>query len=60
MSTYSIDDAHGTEICAGLSEHEARAAAQRWADRLGASVYLYEADSEAPAVEVAPTAGVTS
>ncbi len=38
---YSIDDQHGTNICGGLSEHNARRVAQDYANRLGAPVLLY-------------------
>lgn len=39
---YSIDDAHGQRITAGLQEHVARQVAQRIANERGETVYLYQ------------------
>ena len=51
---FAIDDQHSNQISAGLPAHTARATAQRIADRLGETVYLYEdtEGSEYIAVEV--------
>lgn len=38
---YSIDDQHGTNICGGLSEHNAHAVAKRHANSMRETVYLY-------------------
>jgi hypothetical protein len=47
MAYYNIDDADGTELTAGVSEHEIQAVAQRLANERGESVYYYEVSSEA-------------
>jgi hypothetical protein len=62
MATFAIDDGHGNQLTAGLSEHEARSTAQRMADSRGESVYLYEmrfdreddSDGEPESEEFAP------
>jgi hypothetical protein len=50
--TYAIDDGHSNLICDGLPEQTARATAQRIANELGKSVWLY-ADTE-ESQEIAP------
>lgn len=57
-ATYAIDDAHGTEICAGLPANVARATAGRIADERNAAVYLYAVGSSAEPIEVAPPATI--
>ena len=55
---YAIDSMHGNELTTGIqSEVEARRIAQRFADRLGESVYLYEVGSDEEAEEFAPEVG---
>lgn len=59
MTYWNIDSAHGNSISQGIQlESEARKAAQRTANRLGESVYLYEAgadgESEAASEEIEP------
>ena len=44
MTYYSIDDQHGTNICSGLSEAQARRVAQEHADEQGAPVLLYSSE----------------
>jgi hypothetical protein len=51
---WAVDSADGQEITTGLSEQEARGVAQRHANRLGASVYLYEVGSDEEAEEIEP------
>jgi hypothetical protein len=40
MTTYTVTDGNGDALTRGLSEHEARATAQRMADWRGESVWL--------------------
>jgi hypothetical protein len=51
MTVYAIDDEFGTELTAGLAEHECDRVAQALANRLGKTVYLYcladDADGDA-------------
>ncbi len=57
MTHWNIDSAHGNSITEGIQlESEARKIAQRAADRLGESVYLYEEGSDDEAEEIAPSA----
>ncbi len=43
MTHWNIDSSHGTSLTEGLNpESYARKVAQRYANRLGESVYLYE------------------
>lgn len=50
--TYSIDTGDGNQLCAGLQGHDyARQVAQRRADELGQSVYLYAPSEVAEAEE---------
>ena len=51
---YGISDSDGTQLCNGLSPEVARAAAQRRADDLGRSVWLWQADSEGDGEEFTP------
>lgn len=51
MTSYSIDDQHGTNICGGLEERRAQRVAQEYADELGAPVLLYGDDGEGQTVE---------
>lgn len=56
-TTYAIDTGDGNELCSGLSpESYAREVAQRHANRLGESVYLYEIGSDDEAEEITPEA----
>lgn len=56
MTSYAVDDAHGNQITAGLSEPDARRVAQRCADRRGETVYLYEQGADgSEAIEPAST-----
>lgn len=50
-NTYSIDDGDGNLICSGLAEHEARAKAQRAANRQRETVYLYTGTERPVAVK---------
>lgn len=59
--TYAIDTGAGTQLCAGLPEQTVWTVAQRKADALGESVFVYEMSAPeggAAAVEVAPAAPV--
>jgi len=38
---YAIDDEHGNQLCAGLSEHEVASWAQHLANKRGKSVWFY-------------------
>lgn len=51
MTNYSIDDEHSNQITTGLSEHNARQAAQRLANDRGKSVWLYRDSEDAQAFE---------
>lgn len=53
--TYAVDTSDGNELCGGLPAETARETAQRWADRLGQSVYLYEMGSDDESEEVEPS-----
>lgn len=59
---YAVDNGNGDNLCSGLSESIAYSTAQWWADRLGETVYLYEAASAAAdseeGVEPAPARAV--
>lgn len=55
---YSIDDQHGTNICGGLSEAQARRTAQQYADDLGAPVLLYSSDGDEETVHPRTLASV--
>jgi hypothetical protein len=55
-SYYNIDDRFGNQLTAGLQPHEARRVAERIANRLGESVFLYEAgEAEAEMEEITPS-----
>lgn len=62
MANYSIDDQHGNELCAGIRNiGEAQEIAQRNANRLGASVWIYGDDlgGDDDGVEIAPDTEVS-
>ena len=55
---YNIDDGLGNQITVGLQPHQARRVAQRIANELGESVFLYEAGegkAEAVSEEIVPS-----
>lgn len=49
--TYSIDDGDGNQLTTGLQEHEVREVAQRLANSLGETVYVYSEGSEYESVD---------
>lgn len=51
MTTYSIDDGHGTRLTTGLQPHEAHRVAQRMADDRHETIYLYAGDEDYTAIE---------
>ncbi len=57
VNTYMICDGNGDQLCDGLSEDNARAVAQSWADRLDKSVYilLSNDDESSEGEEVEPS-----
>jgi hypothetical protein len=55
MANYSIDDSNGNEITTGLSESNARATAQKIANKRGETVYLYSDEPQSTTVAVEPT-----
>jgi hypothetical protein len=55
MTNYSIDDQHGNEITTGLNERNARATAQKIANKRGETVYLYADEPNSATVAIEPT-----
>ena len=63
MANYSIDNMHGDEICAGIRNlGDAQETAQRHANRLGQSVWIYGDDlgGDDDGVEVEPEPAISS
>lgn len=57
MSSYTVDDAHGNQLCAGIQNFdEAERTAQAIADRLGQSVWLFGPDLPEGGEEFSPEA----
>ena len=54
---FAVDTGDGNELCSGLNpESYAREVAQRHADRIGETVYLYEVGSSSEAEAIEPRA----